>query len=109
MATELSKKHCAECAPGTPPLEEAQAAELQGQLDRAWIRETNQVLHREFTFQDFKDAFGFATRVALLAEEEGHHPDLEIGWGRVHLALSTHSAGGLTHNDFILAAKVDQL
>jgi 4a-hydroxytetrahydrobiopterin dehydratase len=60
-------------------------------------------------FADFKDAFGFATRIALVAEEEGHHPDMEIGWGKVVVSLTTHSSGGLTPNDFIMAAKVDRL
>ena len=109
METELSKQRCEACTPGTQPLDETQAADLQARLDPAWTREGSKVLRRRFKFADFKDAFGFATRVALLAEEEGHHPDFELGWGRVALALTTHSAGGLTLNDFIMAAKVDQL
>ena len=60
-------------------------------------------------FGNFRDAFGFATRVALVAEAEGHHPDMEVGWGRVVLAFTTHAAGGLTPNDFVMAAKTDRL
>jgi 4a-hydroxytetrahydrobiopterin dehydratase len=107
--TELARRKCTTCAPGTPPLEEERAAELQRQLDPAWTREGNRRLGRTFEFRNFRDAFGFTARVALLAEGEGHHPDLELGWGRVAVALTTHAAGGLTDNDFILAAKIDRL
>ncbi|HZD00133.1 MAG TPA: 4a-hydroxytetrahydrobiopterin dehydratase [Actinomycetes bacterium] len=107
--TELASRRCTTCAPGTPPLDEARAAALHGRLDPAWAREGNQRLRRTFRFRDFRDAFGFTARVALLAEAEGHHPDLELGWGRVAVALTTHAAKGLTDNDFILAAKIDRL
>jgi 4a-hydroxytetrahydrobiopterin dehydratase len=106
---QLAQRVCTTCAPGTPPLEERRAAELQGQLDPSWNREGNQRLRRVFKFPNFRDAFGFTARVALLAEAEGHHPDLELGWGRVAVALTTHAAKGLTDNDFILAAKIDRL
>jgi 4a-hydroxytetrahydrobiopterin dehydratase len=109
MQTELASRRCEPCEKGTPPLEESEAAELQQSLDPGWTREGNKSLHRSFKFPNFRDAFGFATRVALLAEGEGHHPDFELGWGRVALTLTTHAAGGLTSNDFIMAAKVDQL
>jgi 4a-hydroxytetrahydrobiopterin dehydratase len=107
--TELAGRSCTTCRPGTPPLEESRAAELQRQLDPAWDREGNHWLRRGFRFRNFRDAFGFTARIALLAEAEGHHPDLELGWGRVAVALTTHAAKGLTDNDFILAAKIDRL
>ncbi len=107
--TQLASHHCEACEPGTPPLDEQQAAALTAELHPAWKREGNTKLRRTLRFEDFKDAFGFATRIALVAEEEGHHPDLEIGWGKVVVALTTHSAGGLTRNDFIIAAKIDRL
>lgn len=108
-AAELASRRCSACRPGTPPLEESRAAELHGQLGPAWSRESNQRLRRTFEFRNFRDAFGFTARIALLAEAEGHHPDLELGWGRVAVALTTHAAKGLTDNDFILAAKIDRL
>ncbi|MGH2768018.1 MAG: 4a-hydroxytetrahydrobiopterin dehydratase [Actinomycetota bacterium] len=106
---ELIRRKCQACTPGTPPIDETRAAELCSQIDAAWEREGNQGIRRAFAFRNFRDAFGFATRVAMLAEAEGHHPDFEIGWGKVTLALTTHAAGGLTDNDFILAAKIDRI
>lgn len=107
--TDLAKRHCEACKPGSPPIDEAAAADLQAGIDPAWVREGNRRIGRTFEFRNFRDAFGFATRVALVAESEGHHPDLEIGWGRVVVSLTTHVAGGLTANDFIMAAKIDRL
>jgi 4a-hydroxytetrahydrobiopterin dehydratase len=106
---ELARRTCEACAPGTPPIEEARAAELQAQLDPAWSRDGVLRLRRQLSFRNFRDAFGFTAKLALLAESEGHHPDLELGWGRVAVTLTTHAAGGLTDNDFIMAAKVDRL
>ena len=74
-----------------------------------WQREGNQKLHREFSFPNFRDAFGFVARAALVAEAEGHHPDIELGWGRASFDLTTHAASGLTRNDFVMAAKIDRL
>jgi 4a-hydroxytetrahydrobiopterin dehydratase len=105
---ELAAAHCEVCAPGTPPLPEEEAAELSSAVP-GWEREGNRFLRREFSFPDFRDAFGFVARAALLAEAEGHHPDIELGWGRAAFKLTTHAASGLTRNDFILAAKIDQL
>ena len=66
-------------------------------------------LTREFTFEDFGRAFGLVTRVALLAEAESHHPRMELEWGRATFTTWTQTADGLTRNDFILAAKIDQI
>jgi 4a-hydroxytetrahydrobiopterin dehydratase len=106
--TELTKAHCEVCVPGTPPLPDDEAATLAAQLP-GWERDANRTLRREFAFPNFRDAFGFVARVALLAESEGHHPDIELGWGRAAFSLTTHAAGGLTRNDFIMAARIDEL
>jgi 4a-hydroxytetrahydrobiopterin dehydratase len=106
--SELAAAHCEVCEPGTPPLPEDEAADLSRQVP-AWRREGNRALRRELSFPNFRDAFGFVARVALIAEAEGHHPDIELGWGRAAFELTTHAASGLTRNDFVLAAKIDQL
>lgn len=106
---ELAGRRCVPCEGGTPPLPPEVIAGLQPQVDAAWELQDGTRLRRSFKFGDFTDAFGFATRVALVAESEGHHPDFEIGWGRVALVLTTHTVGGLTDNDFIMAAKIDGL
>ena len=106
---DLTSRRCVPCEGGTPPLEPDVIKELRQQVDAAWDLHEGKRLRRAFKFGDFTDAFGFATRVALVAESEGHHPDFELGWGRVVLELTTHAAGGLTDNDFIMAAKIDQL
>jgi 4a-hydroxytetrahydrobiopterin dehydratase len=106
--SELASAHCEVCAPGTPPLPEEEAAELATEVP-GWERDGNKSLRREFSLPDFKDAFGLVARAALVAESEGHHPDIELGWGRATFQLTTHAASGLTRNDFVLAAKIDQL
>jgi 4a-hydroxytetrahydrobiopterin dehydratase len=106
--SQLASEHCESCEKGTPPLSEEEAAQLAGEVP-AWEREGNQKLRRTFEFQNFRDAFGFVARAALVAEAEFHHPDIELGWGRASFQLTTHAASGLTRNDFILAAKLDQL
>jgi len=105
--TELVNEHCQEYPPGTPPLPEAEVARLAGQV-ASWERHARG-LTREFAFEDFGRAFGLVAQVALLAEAEGHHPRIELEWGRAAFTTWTHTAGGLTRNDFILAAKIDQL
>jgi 4a-hydroxytetrahydrobiopterin dehydratase len=106
---QLASRHCEACEPGTPTVTEERAAELEAQLDPSWDRDRTVRLRRELEFRNFRDAFGFVARLALVAEAEGHHPDIELGWGRVAVTLTTHAAGGLTDNDFILAAKLDRL
>ena len=82
------------------------AAELK--KVKGWSLE-NSKLHRVFEFRDFSQAFGFMTRVALVAEAMGHHPDWSNAWNKVTIDLTTHSAGGLTQNDFDLAGKIQQI
>ena len=104
----LASEHCEACEKGTPPISEEEAARLATEVP-AWEREGNQRLHRVFEFPNFRDAFGFVARAALVAEAEFHHPDIELGWGRAAFELTTHAAGGLTRNDFVMAAKLDEL
>jgi 4a-hydroxytetrahydrobiopterin dehydratase len=75
----------------------------------AWTAPGGKRLEREFRFKDFRSALEFANRVGALADAEDHHPDLHVAWGKVGVVLWTHVAGGLTENDFILAARIDAL
>lgn len=104
----MVNEHCQEYPPGTPPLSEAESARLAEEVP-GWERHGTRVLIREFPFDDFSRPFGLLVRVALLAEAEGHHPRMELEWGRAAFTTWTHTAAGLTRNDFILAAKIDQI
>lgn len=109
MATEeLASRRCEACEAGTPPLGERRAKELHAQLDTDW-KLSGDHLERLFGLENFRDAFALASKIADLAESEGHHPDLLISWGKVVVTLKTHSIGGLSDNDFIMAAKIDRL
>jgi 4a-hydroxytetrahydrobiopterin dehydratase len=111
--TELHRRHPTELPKGTPALTDDQVADLLARLDPAWRVDDKGssagALEREFGFGNFRDAFGFATRVALLVEREFHHPELTVGWGKVTVRTWTHTVGGLSENDFIVAARIDRL
>jgi 4a-hydroxytetrahydrobiopterin dehydratase len=104
--TDLAGEHCREYPSGAPPLSEEEATELQRQVPE-WELEGNRALRREFSFDDFSGAFGLVVRVALLAEAESHHPEIELEWGRAAFRTWTHTTSGLSRNDFILAARID--
>jgi 4a-hydroxytetrahydrobiopterin dehydratase len=104
----LARERCTEIRAGTPPLSPEEAASLATGAAAEWQVDEREI-RREFTFKTFNAAFGLATRIALLAEAQGHHPELEVGWGRLVVRLSTHSVGGLSRNDFIMAARIDRL
>jgi 4a-hydroxytetrahydrobiopterin dehydratase len=104
----LAREQCAEVQVGTAPLTSEEAGSLAAGVADEWQIDKG-AIRREFTFKTFNAAFGMATRIALLAEAQGHHPELEVGWGRLVVRLSTHSIGGLSRNDFIMAARIDGL
>jgi len=105
---DLASLKCEVCVPGTPHIDPGRADQLHEQIDPAWTLEEARI-RRRFKFGDFREALAFANKIGDLAEAEGHHPDLGVGWGYVRVTLTTHAAGGLTENDFILAAKIDLL
>ena len=107
--TALSAQHCEACTPDTPVLTAAQVAELRADVSDGWEVDGNTRLLRRLRFKNFVAAFSRATAIALIAESEGHHPELSVGWGRLDIELTTHSIGGLSRNDFIMAAKIDAL
>jgi 4a-hydroxytetrahydrobiopterin dehydratase len=92
----------------TPTMGPVDAATLAAGLDPAWRVGTDR-LTRDFRFPTFAAAFGLATRIALLAEAQGHHPQMTLSWGRLEVAWTTDAIGGLSANDFVMAAKVDRL
>ena len=107
--SELAKKHCEPCEGGSPPLKGEALQELYGQLGNGWTLTDEHHLEKEFRFKDFREALGFVNRLGEVAEQEGHHPDIFLAWGKVKVTLWTHSVGGLSENDFILAAKAEEV
>lgn len=106
---DLAARKCVPCEGGASPLTRAEAEKFLTDVPDWMLWPDASTISRSFKFADFKGAFSFVTKVAALAEEEGHHPDLLISWGRVEIELSTHAIGGLSENDFILAAKMDRI
>lgn len=104
----LARERCVEIRAGTPPLTAQELGSLAAVVADEWQIDEREI-RRVFTFKTFNAAFGLATRIALLAEAQGHHPELEVGWGRLVVRLSTHSVGGVSRNDFIMAARIDRL
>jgi 4a-hydroxytetrahydrobiopterin dehydratase len=105
---DLASKTCVPCRGGVPPLKGQELANLRQQVPK-WQVVNEHHLTREFKFPDFRAALEFVNRVGELAEQQGHHPDILLGWGRAEITLWTHKIDGLTESDFIMAAKIDQL
>ena len=105
----LTDKKCAPCEGGTPPLARERVEELLRETPEWGVNAECKEISRVFKFKDFKEAMIFVNKVAEIAEAEGHHPDITINWNKVSLALSTHSIGGLSENDFIVAAKINSI
>lgn len=121
---DLIAKKCVACEGGMPPLSgvalESYLKEVNGpdaSVGIKWevmdpdagVGAGRKKIRKEFAFPDFKSALAFVNKVGEIAESEGHHPDIQLGWGRVVVELCTHAIGGLSENDFILAAKIDML
>lgn len=108
---DLASKHCVPCRGGVPPLSEAERAPLLAELDASggggWRVIDGHHLEKEYRFPDFVRALAFVNRVGEIAEAEGHHPDIALGWGRVAVTTWTHKIDGLTESDFVLAARID--
>src|ERR1700738_507572 len=108
--SDLINKHCTPCEGGIPPLSEGQVREHLAALKDWKVTSDNKRIRREWRVKDFATALDFFSRVGQLAEEEGHHPDLHlVGYRNVAIELWTHAINGLSENDFILAAKINQV
>ena len=106
--SELAMKKCVPCEAGTPPLREDQIRPLEQKLG-GWSVVENHHLHKNYSFKNFREALAFVDKIGAVAEEEDHHPDIELGWGKVGVTLFTHKIKGLSDNDFIMAAKIDRI
>jgi 4a-hydroxytetrahydrobiopterin dehydratase len=106
--SDLAAKTCVPCRGGVPPLRGEELVKLRAQLE-GWSVIDEHHLEKNYTFPDFRHALDFTNRVGALAEEQDHHPDIYLAWGKVGIRIWTHKIDGLTESDFILAARIDQL
>ncbi|MFN4181689.1 MAG: 4a-hydroxytetrahydrobiopterin dehydratase [bacterium] len=105
--SELRKKKCLPCEGGVPPMRQDEVEKYLA-LVPGW-RKDGKWISKEYQFQNFMEAIEFVNKIAGVAEEEGHHPDIHIYYNRVRLDIWTHAINGLSENDFILADKIDAL
>ena len=107
--SELASKICIPCQGGVPPLSENETEELITKLNPQWEIVNNHHLLREWKFDNFKDALDFTNLAGSICEEQNHHADFELSWGRLQVIIFTHKIDGLVESDFILAAKFDKI
>lgn len=105
----LDNKKCVPCEGGVTKLTPAEAKSMLAQVPGWDMTGDGTAIWRKFTFHDFAAALAFTNKVGAIAESEGHHPDLKLGWGYVECMLFTHAIGGLHENDFIIASKINAL
>jgi len=105
---ELIKKKCVPCEGGTPPMSAEESNKYMSEV-MGWELVEGKKIKKEFRFKNFKESLGFVNKVGALAEEEQHHPNITIIYNKVRITLSTHAIGGLSQNDFIMAAKIGQV
>ncbi len=106
---DWNNRHCVPCEGGTPKMSPEAAGEGLRTLGGWEARDGATRIHRDFRFRDFKEAMRFVDALAVVAEAEGHHPDFSVHYSAVDVELWTHAIGGLSENDFIVAARLDAL
>jgi 4a-hydroxytetrahydrobiopterin dehydratase len=106
--SDLASQQCVPCRGGVPPMEKAEIEKLLEELD-GWEAINGHHLSKGYRYKNFREALDFVNEVGNLAEEQGHHPDICFGWGKVDISVWTHKIDGLTTTDFVLAAKIDKL
>lgn len=106
--SDLASKTCVPCRGGVPPLAGEELAKLSREVPE-WKVVDGHHITRSFKFPDFKEALAFVNKAGAIAEEQGHHPDIFLTWGKADITTWTHKINGLTESDFILAAKIDRL
>lgn len=108
--SELTSKHCVPCEGGVASLTREQTTQLIKQLNSEWqLSDDNKSIMRSFKFKNFYHTMSFVNAVAHVANNEDHHPDLEVGYNYCNVRYNTHAIDGLSENDFICAAKIDSL
>lgn len=105
----LLQEKCVPCEGGALPLTIPEAQKFLAEIPLWTLASDVKKVSKSFTFKNFAEALAFTNRVGAIAEEEGHHPDIALSWGKVDISLTTHAIGGLSVNDFILAAKIDKI
>ncbi len=106
---KLIEQRCVPCEGGTMPLTIPEAQKLLEDIPLWTLVPDVKKISKTFKFKDFAEALAFTNKIGAIAESEGHHPDIALSWGKVDITLTTHAIGGLSVNDFILAAKIDQI
>jgi len=106
--SDLASKNCVPCKGGVPPLAGPELESLAKQVPEWKVVDGHHVT-RAFKFKNFVEALAFVNKVGALAEQQGHHPDIVLAWGKAEVTTWTHSINGLSESDFILAAKIDRL
>lgn len=110
--SKLFQKHCVACDGETPPFTVAEISKFKSQISNEWnVIDDHGIkkLRRYFKFKNFKQAIEFINKVGEIAEAQGHHPEIQFGWGHATITWWTHAIGGLFSNDFIMAAKTDEI
>ena len=107
--SDLAQKECIPCRGGVPPLAGEELARLERELGSGWRVVDGKKLEKEYEFPEFRRGFEFVKRVGEMCEEQGHHGDIHLAWGKVRLEVWTHKIDGLTESDFVWAAKADRL
>jgi 4a-hydroxytetrahydrobiopterin dehydratase len=110
--SNLLKKKCVPCEGGVTPFDISEIHKYQKKVDGWNItkdKKKNFFLYKKFNFKNFTESQKFINKVGIISEEEGHHPDILFGWGYAEIKITTHAIEGISENDFILAAKIDQI
>ena len=109
MTKELKNQKCQACSGNTPKFDEKQISDNLSKLDNWSVNDEQKMIYKKFNFKTFKQALNFTNKVGQIADLEGHHPDISLGWGYSLVMLHTHAIKGLSINDFILASKIDKI
>ena len=109
MTMELKNQKCQACSGNTPKFDQKQISDNLSKLNSWSVNDEQKMIYKKFNFKTFKQALNFTNKVGEIADLEGHHPDISLGWGYSLVMLHTHAIQGLSINDFIIAAKIDEI